>query len=200
MRVLGLTGGIGSGKSTLAALLADRGLPVVDADALARDCVAPGTPGLRAVASRFGSSVLAPDGSLDRGALAAVVFADAAARADLEAIVHPCVRSALAARLAGLAAQPDPPQWAVVEHPLLVESGMRATVNRIVVVEAAVDLRLRRLVARGMVAADARSRMASQASDEERRAVADLVVSNDGDELDLAVAADRVVAALGAWV
>jgi len=193
--VVGITGGIGSGKSTLAAALAAQGVPVVDADVVARGCLAPGSPGLAAVVRRFGPGVLAPDGSLDRPALAAVVFADPSARRDLEAITHPCIRDGIEAELDALRARPDVPAMAVVEHPLLVETGAHARVDTVVVVEAPLEERLRRLVAeRGMTEADARARIAAQADDATRRAVADVVVLNDGDAGRLPAEARRIIA------
>lgn len=200
-RVVGLTGGIGSGKSTVAALLRARGLPVIDADMVARDCTAPGSPGLDAVLARFGAGVRSDDGTLDRAALAAVVFADAGARRDLEAILHPCIRAGIAARLDALADSSPPPALAVVEHPLLVETGGTADVDVVVVVEAPVDLRVARTVAgRGMTAADVRSRIASQTDDATRRAAADHVLVNDGDERALERDVDALLRLLGAGV
>lgn len=181
-RVVGLTGGIGSGKSTVAALLRARGIPVVDADAVARDCTAPGSSVLAAVLDRFGPGVRAADGSLDRAALAAVVFADADARRDLEALTHPCIRAGVAARLRDLAAGDPPPDVVVVEHPLLVEAGAVGDVDTVVVVEAPPEVRVARAVAgRGMDPADVRARIASQVDDATRRAAADHVIVNDGD-------------------
>jgi dephospho-CoA kinase len=173
---IGLTGGIGSGKSTVSALLAARGAVIVDADRIAREVVEPGTPGLAAVAEAFGDGVLRPDGGLDRPALAAVVFADREARARLDAIVHPLVR-ARASELA--AAAPDD---AVVVHdvPLLVETGKWEPYDLVLVVEADPGIRVARLVGRGLTEADARARMAVQATDEQRRAVADRVLDNSG--------------------
>ncbi len=185
---VGLTGGIGSGKSEVARLLAAHGALVVDSDALAREVVAPGTPGLAAVVAEFGAEMLRPDGSLDRERLAAVVFADAAARQRLNAIVHPLVGVAAAERVA--AAPPD----AVVVHdvPLLVEAGMAAAFDVVVVVDAPVEAQLARLTGpRGMSRADAEARIAAQAAREERLAVADHVVRNDGT---LAELAERVAA------
>src|SRR5690348_16003174 len=171
---IGLTGGIGSGKSTVSALLAERGAVIVDADVIAREVVAAGTPGLAAVADAFGSGVLAPDGSLDRPALAAVVFADPEARRRLDGIVHPLVRIR-AAELAGAA-----PPGAVVAHgvPLLVETGQPGHYDVVLVVEADVGTRVARLVRRGLTEDDARARIAAQATDEQRRAVADVVLDN----------------------
>ena len=195
MRVVGLTGGIGSGKSSLAAAFAARGVPVVDADVVARRCVEPGSPGLAAVVRRFGPTVLSADGSLDRAALAGVVFADATARRDLEAITHPCIRDGIDDALAALRDADDAPAVAVVEHPLLVETGAHERVDTVVVVEAPVEVRVQRLVTRrGMVEADVRARIAAQVDDATRRAVADVVVVNDGDPARLEVEAARILA------
>jgi dephospho-CoA kinase len=178
MVVVGLTGGIGSGKSTVAAMLAERGAVVVDADRLAREAVAPDTPGLRAVVDRFGPAVVAGDGSLDRQALAGVVFDDAAALADLNAIVHPPVRAAIADRLAELASTDA---VVVLEIPLLVESGRSYGESAVVVVDCPEEVAVRRLVEeRGMEEADARRRMAAQAPRDERLAAADVVIDNSG--------------------
>jgi dephospho-CoA kinase len=184
---IGLTGGIGSGKSAVSALLAERGAVVVDADRIARQVVEPGTPGLAAVVDAFGAGVLCPDGALDRPALAAVVFADPAARARLDAIVHPLVR----ARAAALAA--EAPAGAVVVHdvPLLVETGRWAPYDLVLVVEADAETRVARLMRRGLTEDDARARMAAQATDEQRRAVADVVLDNSGTEQELAAQVDR---------
>ncbi|SOE03145.1 dephospho-CoA kinase [Blastococcus haudaquaticus] len=184
---IGLTGGIGSGKSTVSALLAARGAVIVDADRIAREVVEPGTPGLAAVVDAFGADVLAADGSLDRAALAAVVFADADARRRLDGIVHPLVR-ARATELAG-AAPPD----AVVVHdvPLLVETGQASSYDLVLVVQAEEGIRVARLVQRGLTAEDARARMGAQASDEDRRAVADVVLDNSGTHEELAAQVDR---------
>jgi dephospho-CoA kinase len=197
--VVGLTGGIGSGKSSLATELAALGLPVVDADEVARRCVAPGTAGLAAIVDHFGTEVLAADGSLDRPALAALVFVDADARRDLEAITHPCIRAGVDADLEALRVRADRPSVAVVEHPLLVETGGHARVDVVVVVEAPTEDRVARLVReRGMTESTARERMAAQADDATRRAVADHVVVNDGDRAALASHAARLLAVLHA--
>jgi dephospho-CoA kinase len=184
---IGLTGGIGSGKSTVSALLAARGAVVVDADRIAREVVEPGTPGLAAVVDAFGPGVVGPDGALDRPALAAVVFADPAARARLDAIVHPLVR----ARAAALAA--EAPVDAVVVHdvPLLVETGRWEPYDLVLVVQADPETRVARLVRRGLAEADARARMAAQATDEQRRAVADVVLDNSGSQEELAAQVER---------
>jgi dephospho-CoA kinase len=184
---IGLTGGIGSGKSTVAALLAEHGAVIVDADRIAREVVEPGTPGLAAVVAEFGERVLAADGSLDRPSLAGVVFADPAARARLDAVVHPLVR----ARAAELVAAAPRDAVVVQDVPLLVETGQAASYDLVLVVRADVEERVRRLVGRGLTAEDARARIASQATDEQRAAVADVVISNDGDRDDLAAQVDR---------
>ena len=182
MHVVGLTGGIGSGKSALSGVLRELGIPVVDADAVARRCVAPGTPGLAEIVDRFGPAIVLSDGSLDRAALARIVFADADARRDLEAITHPCIRAGIDAALDALRRQPRPPQFAVVEHPLLVETGGHARVDTVVVIEAPIAARIERLVSgRGMSDDEIRGRIAAQADDAGRRAVADHVILNDGD-------------------
>lgn len=175
MRV-GLTGGVGSGKSTVAGLLAEHGAVIVDADAIAREVVRAGTPGFDAVVARFGRGVVGADGELDRAALATIVFGDERARADLNAIVHPLVGQ----RSAAVAAAAPPGAVVVHDIPLLVESHLAPAFDAVVVVEAEPGTRLARLAARGMSEADARARMAAQASDEQRRAVASEVIDNDG--------------------
>ena len=187
MLMIGLTGGIGSGKSTVAALLAAHGARVVDADRIAREVMEPGTPGLAAVAAEFGERVLTPAGALDRAALAALVFGDAAARARLDALVHPLVR----ARAAELVAAAPADAVVVQDVPLLVETGQTGSFDLVLVVETDVESRVARLVDRGLSAEDARARIASQATDEQRRAVADVVLRNDGDRAALATQVDR---------
>ncbi len=184
---IGLTGGIGSGKSTVAALLTERGAVLVDADRIARAVLEPGTPGLAAVAGEFGTGVLTADGALDRAALAAVVFADPRARARLDALVHPLVRAQAAEEMARA------PEDAVVvqDVPLLVETGQAGSYDLVVVVETDLATRLRRLVERGLPEDDARARIAAQATDEQRRAVADVVLDNSGSREELAAAVDR---------
>jgi dephospho-CoA kinase len=197
--VVGLTGGIGSGKSALTAVLRGSGLDVVDADQVARRCVESGTPGLAAVVERFGQGVLLPDGSLDRAGLASIVFSDEAARRDLEAITHPCIRAGIDAELAALRGRDEPPRLAVLEHPLLVETGAHRWVDSVVVVEAPIEVRVSRLVTeRGMTEAEARSRIAAQADDAQRRAVADHVLVNDGDLDALRTQAHRLLERLSA--
>ncbi len=186
MLQVGLTGGIGSGKSTVAARLVERGAVLVDADRIARDVVAPGTDGLGEVVAAFGGTVLAAGGGLDRPALAAVVFRDADARQRLNAIVHPRVRS----RSQELIAAAPADAVVVQDIPLLVESGMAPHFPLVVVVHADQEERVRRLVgSRGMPEDDARARIAAQATDDQRRSVADVWLDNSGapDELTAAV-------------
>ena len=184
---IGLTGGIGSGKSTVSRLLEQRGAVIVDADAIAREVVAPGTPGLAAVTEAFGDGVVAPDGSLDRPALAAVVFADQEARKRLDTIVHPLVR----ARATEVAAAAPADAVVVNDVPLLVETGQAGSYDLVLVVEADPATRVARLVQRGLTAEDARARMAAQATDEQRRAVADVVLDNSGTPEELEAQVDR---------
>ena len=189
MLQIGLTGGIGAGKTVVARRLAELGALVVDADALAREVVEPGTAGLDSVVAEFGSGVLAADGSLDRAALAKVVFGDDAARARLNAIVHPLVGR----RAAELIAAAPPGAVVVQDVPLLVETGAAGRYDLVVVVEAPEEVRVGRLARdRGMAAEEARARIAAQASDAERRAVADVVLVNDGDLDALRTRVDRV--------
>ncbi|RBY85646.1 dephospho-CoA kinase [Blastococcus sp. TF02A-30] len=184
---IGLTGGIGSGKSTVAKLLVERGAVLIDADRIAREVVAPGTPGLAAVVDAFGDGVLTADGALDRPALAALVFADPQARARLDALVHPLVRARSAELLA------EVPDGAVVVNdvPLLVETGQAASYDLVLVVEADTETRVARLVGRGLTEDDARARIGAQATDEQRRAVADVVLDNTGTPEELAAQVDR---------
>ena len=175
---VGLTGGIGSGKSAVARLLAARGAVVIDADAIAREVVEPGTEGLQAVEDEFGDDVIGPDGRLDRAALAAMVFSHQVLLARLEAIIHPRVRARRQELLAGL----DPDDVVVEDIPLLVEKGMQDAFDVVVVVTAPVETRVARLVGeRGMDEADVRARIAAQAPDEARVEVADVVIDNSGD-------------------
>ncbi len=178
---IGLTGGVGAGKSTVAGMLAERGAVVIDADAIAREVVRRGTPGFDAVVARFGDQVVQPDGELDRARLGQLVFADPVARADLEAIVHPLVASR-SAQLMNAAADGS---VLVYDVPLLVENDLAGGFHVVVVVEAGPDTRLRRLAERGLTKEQAWARMAAQATDEQRRAVADIVVTNDGSRADL---------------
>jgi len=175
--IVGLTGGIGAGKSAVAARLAEHGAVIVDADVLAREVLGAGSLGLAAVVAEFGSGVLTEAGDLDRPRLGALVFSDAEARLRLNAIVHPLVSR----RSADIAAAA--PAGAVVVHdvPLLVENGLGPAYDVVVVVLAPEDVRIQRLrETRGMSAEQARARMAAQASDEQRRVVADVVLGNSG--------------------
>lgn len=188
MRMVGLTGGIGAGKSAVAARLAALGAVVIDADRLAREVVEPGTPGLAAVVEAFGDGVLTADGALDRAAMAERIFGDDAARATLEGIVHPLVRARTAELIAAA------PDGAVVVNdvPLIVEKQMSRLYETVVVVFASLPTRLDRLVRlRGMTPQEAQARIAAQATDEQRREVADVAIVNDGtpEELDAAVEA-----------
>jgi len=177
--LVGLTGGIGSGKSTVARMSEERGAVVFDADVLGREAVAPGTPGHDAVVERFGANVLAPGGELDREALAAIVFSDPAARRDLEAIVHPEVRRLLAD---GCERYRDTDAVVVFSAPLLVETGMHTAFDRLVVVSTPVETQVERLLRdRGMSEEQVRARIAAQAPLEEKAAVADVIVDNEGD-------------------
>jgi dephospho-CoA kinase len=191
---IGLTGGVGSGKSTVAGLLARNGALVISADALAREVVEPGSPGLAALIERFGAGILTPDGALDRAALARLAFTDDRARADLNAIVHPLVGRRSAEIMAEL------PDDAVVIYdvPLLVENDLSGGFDVVVVVEADVETRVRRLVRRGLTEDGARARIAVQATDEQRRAVADEIIRNDGSPDELAAAVDELWERLGA--
>ncbi len=180
--VVGLTGGIASGKSSVATLLAARGAVIIDADVLAREVIAMGTPLLRRVADRFGDAVLAADGSLDRAALGRIVFADPAARHDLEALIHPAVRQRAAAL------QAEAPDGAVVVHviPLLVETGQAGRFDHVIVVDVPETTQVERLRGRdGVDAEAAMARIAAQASRAERLAAADIVIDNSGSQADL---------------
>ena len=184
MLLVGLTGGIGSGKSTVAGLLEKRGAVVFDADLLAREAVEPGTPGHAAVIDRFGADVLAPGGELDREALASIVFADPAARRDLEQIVHPEVRRLFAE---GTVAYRDTERVVVFSAPLLVETGMHTAFEILVVVSATVATQIERLMRqRGMSEPSIRARIDAQAPLEDKAAAADFLVDNEGslDELE----------------
>ncbi|MFC9957096.1 dephospho-CoA kinase [Streptomyces nigra] len=176
MLKVGLTGGIGAGKSEVSRLLVEHGAVLIDADRIAREVVAPGTPGLAAVVEEFGEDVLAADGSLDRPRLGSIVFADPERLAVLNSIVHPLV-GARSRELEDAAAED-----AVVVHdvPLLTENGLAPLYDLVIVVDADPGTQLDRLVRlRGMTEDDARARMAAQATREQRRAIADIVIDND---------------------
>ncbi|TAM69915.1 MAG: dephospho-CoA kinase [Microbacteriaceae bacterium] len=182
MHLIALTGGIASGKSTVAARLAQHGAVVVDADLLAREVVEPGTPALRAIVERFGPGVLTADGSLDRAALARIVFSDEQSRHDLNAVTHPAVWRR-ARELFAQAEASNPDAVVVYDVPLLAEAaeGRPLHFDRVVVAHAPAETRIRRLVElRGFSETDAAARVAAQASDEERLAFADVVVDTGG--------------------
>jgi dephospho-CoA kinase len=195
MLVLGVTGGIGAGKSTVARLLAERGARVLDADVIVRELYAKGELPRR-IAARFGEAVLAPDGSVDRAALARVAFADDAARRDLEALVHPEVRRRVEAALS---------DWrregfagiAVVDAALLVEAEPPYRLDALLVVSAPEDVRVARLEARGVPRAEARRRMSAQVSDAARAPHADVLIVNDGALDELARRVDEAMRELG---
>jgi dephospho-CoA kinase len=186
---IGLTGGIGAGKSALSATFEKYGAVIVDGDVISREVVQPGTEGLAALVEAFGDDILLPDGALNRPALAAKAFRDDEARQKLNGIVHPLVGKR---RAEIIAAVPD--DAVVVEDiPLLVESGMAPLFPLVVIVHADVDVRLRRLTEqRGMPEEDARARIAAQADDEQRRAVADIWLDNSGTQEDLVERAHEV--------
>ena len=188
-RRIALTGGIASGKSSVADLLAERGAVIIDSDVSAREVVAPGTPGLAAIVERFGEGVLRADGALDRPALGAIVFADPAARADLEAITHPRIRArADALRVAA-------PEGAVVIDviPLLVEVGLAGRFDEVIVVDVPEEVQVERLRRRdGFTRDEAMARLAAQASRDDRLAVADHVVDNTGTPAELEASVDAL--------
>jgi dephospho-CoA kinase len=181
--LVAITGGVGAGKSTVAAMLGERGAVVIEADDLARQAVEPGSPGLGKVLAEFGPDVAGHDGSLDRGKLAARVFGDAGARRRLEAIVHPEVARLFAAEVER---RRDTDEIVVYAIPLLVERGLSGAFDVVVTVAAGEDARAARVAAQGrMTAEEARRRMGAQASDDERAAVADVVIDNHGSVDDL---------------
>jgi dephospho-CoA kinase len=188
--LVGLTGGIGSGKSTVADLLTERGAIVIDGDVIARRVVEPGQPALAAIVERFGAEVLAADGTLDRPALAARAFASDEDRKALEAITHPAIGAEFVREMSEA-----PPDAVVINDvPLLVESQKAAErgYEYVIVVEAPRELRLARLEGRGLDRADAEARMAAQATDDERRAVATHLIDNGGTLSDLERQVDAV--------
>jgi dephospho-CoA kinase len=190
---VGLTGGVASGKSTVSAILAELGAVVIDADALAREVVARGTAGLAAVVAEFGKGLLTPDGELDRPAMGRLVFADDDARRRLEGIVHPLVFE----RIVALEEQAGDADVVVHDIPLLAESGRADTFDAVLVVDAPRDLQVERMVRdRGWTREDAESRIAAQASREDRLAIATHVIENSGSLDDLRARVREVYAEL----
>jgi dephospho-CoA kinase len=186
---VGLTGGVASGKSTVSAILAELGAVVIDADALAREVVARGTPGLDAVVAEFGPDLLTPEGDLDRPAMGRLVFGDEGARKRLEAIVHPLVIE----RMAALEAAADEDDVVVHDIPLLAEGGRADTFDAVVVVDAPRDLQVERMLSeRRWTREDAESRIAAQATREQRRAIATHVIDNNGSLEDLRARVEAV--------
>jgi dephospho-CoA kinase len=189
MVTIGLTGGIGAGKSAVARRLAELGAVVIDADAIAREVVAAGTDGLAEVVAVFGTGVLTPDGELDRAAVAQLVFGDTEKLRQLEAVIHPRVR----ARSTELVAAAPPDAVVVHDIPLLAESGAVGGFDLVLVVQADEAVRLDRLVRlRGMSEDAARARFAAQATDEQRRAIADAMIENNGTVEALRAAVDAL--------
>lgn len=192
MRV-GLTGGIASGKSTVSAMLADLGAVVIDADLLAREVVAAGTPGLAAVVAEFGDDLLTPEGELDRSAMARLVFGDESARKRLESIVHPLVFE----RIVELESRAGEHDVVVHDIPLLAESGRADTFDAVIVVDAPQTHQVDRMTRdRGMDRADAEARIGSQTSRETRLAVATHVIDNSGTPEELRARVEAVWAEL----
>jgi len=184
MRVIGLTGGIASGKSTVAALLAERGIPVVDADQLARDAVLPGSSGLRQIVAVFGPGVVTVDGTLDRAVLSEKVFSDPAARKVLEAIIHPEIKLLAEKSLEELRSQGFPIVFYMA--PLLIEAGVTGRVDEIWVVYADRETQVERVRKRDSVSReDAEKRLAAQMPMDEKRAYGRIVIDNSGDLKDL---------------
>lgn len=189
MLKIGLTGGIGSGKSEVSKRLAARGAVVIDADKIAREVVEPGTPGLARVVAVFGEEVLHPDGSLNREKLGAIVFADPDKLASLNGIVHPLVGE----RVADLQSRTADDAIMVYDVPLLAENRLAPMYDVVIVVDAADEVRIARLAEhRGMPEHDAKARIAAQATREDRLAIADIVIDNEGDLDDLEARVDQV--------
>src|SRR5690606_30757804 len=195
LTVFGLTGGIGSGKSTVASHFAKRGVPIVDADELAREVVRPGTPGLDAIVRAFGADVLTADGALDRRALAERVFADEAARKRLEAITHPRIAALARERFARLEAEGHTLACYVV--PLLFERGLEDTLRPVVTVVASEDAQLERAAARDAVSREhVAARLRAQLPLEEKARRSDFVIDNSGSLASAFAQADRVLDAI----
>jgi dephospho-CoA kinase len=188
--LVGLTGGIGSGKSTVARLLERRGAAVIDADQLAREAVAVGTPGFDRVVEAFGRGVVSPDGDLDRSALASRIFSDPAQKAALEAIVHPEVARRFSDQVETFRSTD---RIVVYVTPLLVELGLAPAFDVVVVVTASPHLRVSRVASdRGLSPDEVRSRLAVQATDEQRAEIADVLIDNDGSLAELEPQVDRL--------
>lgn len=197
MLTVGLTGNIAAGKSAVAARLAAHGAPIIDADLLAREAVAPGSAALATIAARFGPQMLAPNGSLDRAALREVVFRDATAREALNAIVHPEVARLRAAAVARLRASGA--AIVICDIPLLFETGLDREMDRIILVDAPVGVRRERLMRdRGLSAGDADAMIAAQMPADRKRAHAHYVIENDGTREALDAQVDAVWTALRA--
>jgi len=192
---VGLTGGIASGKSSVSSILAELGAVVIDADLIAREVVARGTPGLAAVVAEFGPELLTPEGDLDRPAMGALVFGDTDARKRLEAIIHPLVH----ARSAELEAEAGDHAVVVHDIPLLAEVGRAGSFDEVVVVDAPADLQVARMVEdREWTREDAESRIAAQATREDRLAIATHVIDNTGTLADLRARVEEIYADLAA--
>ncbi len=188
MLLVGLTGGIGSGKSTALEMFAALGATVVDADAVARSVLAPGQPLVSVIVEMFGSDIQSSPGVIDRQRLADLVFSDETQRTRLNEVVHPEVGKAVLQQIA----EAPPEAIVIVDVPLLVETKQQEKYEAIVVLETPLDIRMQRLLARGMKESDAQARIAMQASDEERRAVATFVLENDGDQAHLQEQVERI--------
>ena len=194
--VIGLTGGIGSGKSTVARILADLGAHVIDADRIGHEVYRPGTEGHASVVATFGPGVVSADGSIDRRALGAIVFRDPAALVRLNALVHPLIAAEIQRRVAAARAEPGVPPI-VIEAAILIEAGWRFF-DRIWAVMAPRDVAIARVMAeRGLSREEVERRMAAQASDAERRRVADLVIENDGSRAELGARVEAAWRTLG---
>lgn len=178
--IIGLTGGIASGKSTVANMLVERGAALVDADAIAREVVLPGSPALLEIAEQFGQAVILDDGSLDRKKLGQVVFRNTEARKQLEAITHPRIRQLMLARMAQLE-QNDPKRLVVVDIPLLYESGLQTLFEEVMLVYVPSQVQLQRLMQRdGLDESEARARIDSQMPIDEKKQLADITIDNSG--------------------
>lgn len=192
MKKIGLTGGIGSGKSTVAKLLEHEGFPVVDADKIAREIMEPGSPVLDEVAAAFGDDLINEDGSLDRGELARRAFVDKPSTEKLNSITHPAIRAESERRFAAAEAAGEPA--VIYDMPLLVELGMHRAMDLTVVVDVDAEERVRRLtMSRGLDEADARARIAQQIDDATRKAAADIIIDNNGDEENLKPQVEKLV-------